>query len=192
MFPAAAARLMSHGLQRPDLPIVGRAGVGVRRLDGTMPQQELFETVLDAFAELAALHAAAAAAAERAWSVLAKHDDLDVQGIACARCGSYQLPADRPRIDAATFTVEWHGRRCSLGPSILFKLLQRLLRRPDRYCPYDILMADVWERRCSNTTVRSAIKRLRRALCQAGLDDLAEAIRGRGQCYGLILNGDGL
>lgn len=191
MFPAAAARLMSHGSCRPDLPIVGRAGVGASRLDGTMRQQELVETILDAFAELAALHAAAAAAAERAWSVLAEHDDLEVRGIACAQCRHRQLTSDRPRIDTSTFTVEWHGLRCDLGPSIPFKLLQRLSRRPDRYYPYDILMADVWERRCSNTTVRSAIKRLRRALCEAGMADLAEAIKGRGECYGLILNDNG-
>ncbi|MEX0643366.1 MAG: hypothetical protein WD468_11725 [Pirellulales bacterium] len=28
IFPAAAARLMSHGSLQPDLPLVGRAGVG--------------------------------------------------------------------------------------------------------------------------------------------------------------------
>ena len=28
-FPAAAARLMSHGPYQPDLPIFGRTGVGV-------------------------------------------------------------------------------------------------------------------------------------------------------------------
>ena len=156
-----------------------------------MRQEELFEMILDAFAELAALHSAATATAERAWSVLAGHDDLGVKDMAWVQC-RYQQPASAPpRIDTATFTVEWRGRRCDLGPSIPFKLLQRLSRRPDRYFPYDILMVDVWERRCSNTTVRSAIKRLRRALCNAGMDDLAEAIKGRGACYGLILNGQG-
>lgn len=156
-----------------------------------MQQHELVETILDSLAELAALHAAAAAAAERAWSVLAEHDTLEMQGIVCAQC-HHRLAMDRPRIDTAAFTVEWRGRRCDLGPSIPFKLLHRLSRRPDRFYPYDVLMTDVWERRCSNTTVRSAIKRLRRALCDAGMDDLAEAIKGRGECYGLILNGHDL
>ena len=89
-----------------------------------------------------------------------------------------------------TFTVEWRDLRCDLGPSILFKLIQRLSRRPGRYFTYDILMEDIWERRCANTTVRSAIKRLRRALCDAGMHELAAAIRGRRECYGLFLNGN--
>lgn len=156
-----------------------------------MQQQELVETILDAFAELAALHTAAAATAEQAWSALAEHDTLEVRGIACTQC-QHRLATDRPRIDTATFTVEWRGRYCDLGPGIPFKLLQRLSRRPGRFYSYDVLMTDVWKRRCSNTTVRSAIKRLRRALCDAGMDDLAEAIKGRGECYGLILNGHGL
>ena len=155
-----------------------------------MQQNELAETVLDAFAELAALHTAAAVVAERAWAALAEHDGTDFEGICCNGCRYRQLPSNRPLIDTATFTVEWHGRRCNLGPSILFKLIQRLSRRPDRYYSYDMLMADVWDRRCSNTTVRSAIKRLRRALCEAGMNDLAKSIKGRGECYGLFLNGD--
>ena len=154
-----------------------------------MQQQELVETILGAFAELAALNSAATATAERAWSVLAEHDTLESQDFTCARCND-RLAVNRPRIDTSTFTVEWRGRRCDLGPSILFKLLQRLSRRPDRFYPYDVLMIDVWQRRCSNTTVRSAIKRLRRALCDAGMDDLADAIKGRRECYGLILNGN--
>ena len=156
-----------------------------------MRQHELAEMILDAFAELATLHAAAAATAEGAWSAMAEHDEADLRRIPCARCQHRQLPAGRPLVNAATFSVEWRGRRCDLGPSILFKLIQRLLRRPDRYYPYDILMDDVWDRRCSNTTVRSAVKRLRRALCNAGMSDLADAIRGRERCYGVFLNGHG-
>jgi len=155
-----------------------------------MRQHELVETILDAFAELATLHAAAAATAERAWSVLAEHDEADLRQMPYARCQHRQLPGGRPLVNAATFSVEWQGRRCDLGPSILFKLIQRLLRRPDRYYPYDILMDDVWDRRCADTTVRSAVKRLRRALCNTGLSNLADAIRGSGRCYGVFLNGD--
>jgi len=154
-----------------------------------MQQHELFEFVLDAFAELATLHAAAAAAAERAWSMLAKHDESDLQGVSCSDCHRGYLPHDRLMVNPTTFTVEWHGQRCDLGPSILFKLIQRLARRPGRYFTYDILMEDVWEQRCSNTTVRSAVKRLRRAMRDAGMPELAAAIRGRGECYGLFLDG---
>ena len=173
---------MSRGSRRPDLPIVSRADAGVSRLDGMMRQHELVETILDAFAELATLHAAAATTAERAWSALAEQDEADMRQMPCARCQHRQLPTGRPLANAATFSVAWQGRRCDLGPSILFKLIQRLLRRPDRFYPYDVLMDDVWDRRCSNTTVRSAVKRLRRALCDAGMRDLADAIRGRERC----------
>jgi DNA-binding response OmpR family regulator len=143
-----------------------------------MQQHELLEFVLDTFAELATLHTAAAAAAERAWSVLDKHGD---QQRGC-------LPRDGLMVNPATFTVEWHGQRCDLGPTMLFKLIQRLARRPGRYLTYDILMEDVWEQRCSNTTIRSAVKRLRRALCDARMPELAAAIRGRRECYGLFLD----
>lgn len=153
-----------------------------------MRQHELVETILDAFAELAALHAAAAATAERAWSLLAEHDEADLR---CPACRHQACPSGRPVVNTTTFSVEWRGRLCALGPTIQFKLIQRLSRRTERYYPYTDLMEDVWDRRCSNTTVRSAVKRLRRALCDAGMDDLAEAIKGRGECYGLFLNGDG-
>ena len=155
-----------------------------------MQQHELIEFILDAFAELATLHAAAATAAERAWLVLAKCDEADSQGILCSRRHQECLPHERLVVSSTTFSVEWQGRRCDLGPSILFKLIQRLSRRPGRYFTYDILMEDIWERRCANTTVRSAIKRLRRALCDAGMHELAAAIRGRRECYGLFLNGN--
>jgi DNA-binding response OmpR family regulator len=155
-----------------------------------MQQHELLEFLLDTFSELATLHAAAAATAERAWSVLAKHDEADLKGVSCGDRQRGFLPHDRLMVDPTTFTVEWQGQRCDLGPSILFKLIQRLARRPGRYFTYDILMEDVWEQRCSNTTVRSAVKRLRQALRDAGMPELATAIRGRGECYGVFLDGD--
>ena len=123
-----------------------------------MQQHELFEFLLDTFAELATLHAAAAVAAEQAWSVLAKQDEAYPQGVSCGDRHRGCLPHDRLRVDPMTFTVEWQGQRCDLGPSILFKLIQRLASRPGRYFTYDILMEDVWEQRCSNTTIRSAVK----------------------------------
>ena len=54
-----------------------------------MQQHELSEFVLDAFAELATLHAAAAAAAERAWSVLAKHDEAAGAAKECSAAVHY-------------------------------------------------------------------------------------------------------
>jgi DNA-binding response OmpR family regulator len=153
-----------------------------------MQQYEVLEFVLDTLAELATLHTAAAAAAERAWSVLDKYDMADLR---CVPCGDQHpdcLSRDRLVVNPATFTVEWHGQRCNLGPTILFRLIQRLARRPGIYLTYDALMEDVWEQPCSNTTIRSAVKRLRRAMCDAGMPELAAAIRGRGECYGVFLD----
>ena len=154
-----------------------------------MQQYELSEFLLDTFAELATLHAAAAAIAEQAWSKLAKYDEVDLNGIFSGAFPQGSLSEERLTVNPTTFTIEWHGLHCNLGPTILFKLIQRLARRPGRYFTYDILMEDVWERRCSNSTVRSAVKRLRRAMRDAGMSELATAIRGRGESYGVFLDG---
>jgi DNA-binding response OmpR family regulator len=153
-----------------------------------MQQHELLEFILDTLSDLGTLHKAAAATAERAWSVLGKHDMADFPGVSCGDQHRDCLSRDRLMVNPATFTVEWHGQHCDLGPTILFRLIQHLAHRPGRYLSYDILMEEVWERRCSNATVRSAVKRLRRALCDAGMPDLAAAIRGRRECYGVFLD----
>jgi len=153
-----------------------------------MQKHELIEFILDAFTELVTLHAAAEAAAERVWSVLAQHGDVDLQKASRSGIRQDDLSHDHLVVNPATFSVEWRDRHCELGPSILFKLIQRLSRRPGRYFTHDILMEDVWERHCSNTAVRSAVKRLRRALRDAGMPELATAIRGRRECYGLLFD----
>jgi DNA-binding response OmpR family regulator len=153
-----------------------------------MQQQEFIEFVLDTLAELATLHTAAAAAAARAWSVLDKQDTADLHRVPCGDQHRGCLDRDRPVVNPTTFTVEWHGQRCNLGPTILFRLIQHLVRRPGCYFTYDMLMEDVWKRRCSNTTIRSAVKRLRRAMCDAGMPELAAAIRGRAERYGAFFD----
>lgn len=153
-----------------------------------MQQHELFEFVLDTFAELATLHTAAAAAAERAWSVLDKQGKAGFHSVSSGDQRRGCSSRDRLVVDPATFTIEWHGQRCNLGPTILFRLIQHLARRPGRYSSYDILMEEVWERRCSNATVRSAVKRLRRAISEAGMPELAAALIGRRECYGVFLD----
>ncbi len=153
-----------------------------------MQQDELFELVIDAFAELATLHAAAAATADRVWSALAEHDDASSEGVFASNLRREYSRQHRLIIDPTTFAVKWHNQSCHLGPTILFKLIRRLARRPGRYLTCDTLMEDVWERRCSDTAIRSAIKRLRCALRDAGMPEVATAIRARGKCYGLFLN----
>jgi len=152
-----------------------------------MQNHDVLKFILNTFTELAALHAAAATAAERAQSVLAKHNEDTLQGVTCSSLNQGCIPPDQLMVDPTNFTMRWNGRYCDLGPTILFKLMQRLARRPGRYFTYDILMETVWERRCSNSTIRSAVKRLRGAMRDAGMPELADAIRGRRECYGLFL-----
>ncbi len=155
-----------------------------------MEDHEVLEFLLDSFTELATLHVAAARIVERAWSVLAKHNP----NVHCGLIGGdfRQEPVLQKRlvIDPTNFSIKWRGQCCNLGPTILFKLIQRFARRPGRYFTYDILMDTVWEKRCSNATVRSAIKRLRRAMRDAGMPELADAIRGQKECYGMFLEDD--
>ena len=153
-----------------------------------MQQDELFELVIDAFAELATLHAAAAATADRMWSALAEHD-ASSEGVFSGNSPRECSRQHRLIIDITTFTVKWRDQSRHLGPTILFKLIRGLARRPDRYLTCDTLMEDVWERRCSDTAIRSAIKRLRWALHDAGTPEVAAAIRARGKCYGLVKGG---
>jgi len=188
MFPATAASveitrliLLKPAYHRP------RHG-GVLCEDATMQPHELFELVIETLAELATLHTAAAAAAERARSLLDKHDMAALRGVLGGDQHRGGLPRDSLVVNPATFTVEWHGQYCNLGQTILFRLIQHLARRPGRYFSYDILMEEVWERRCSNATVRSAVKRLRRAISEAGMAELAAAIKGQRECYGVFLD----
>lgn len=152
-----------------------------------MHQPFALESLLAAFTDLASHHLAAAAAAERAWEALAHGSEPELRVALCPNCGG-TLPTGRPVINPATFGIEWRGNRFSLGPGILFRLFHRLSRSPNRYFEYDILKAEVWHGRCADTTVRSTVKRLRKALCAAGMEDLALAIRGQNGCYGLFLH----
>jgi len=76
-----------------------------------------------------------------------------------------------------------------LGYTVLFRLADRLSRRPNQYITPDQLLRDVWEGGLrSPETIRSAVRNLRERLSLAGMDDLAAAIRGHGGRYGLILH----
>lgn len=92
-------------------------------------------------------------------------------------------------IDPGTLSVRWDGRECVLGASIGFRLMERLARRPGRYVSHDQLLEDVWRCFRSTSTVRSAVRDLRRRLADSGMGDLAERIDGthRGH-YALLLD----
>lgn len=102
---------------------------------------------------------------------------------------SAEVSANRPRLDVGTWAVEYQGKRCQLGNSLKFKLLERLLRRPNRYVSYDTLFADVWTAVRDASSVRSVMKELRAMLRAAGMSNVADAIDGHvAHHYAIILN----
>jgi DNA-binding response OmpR family regulator len=114
----------------------------------------------------------------------------DAAGALANLLGSDDDPAalyQQPIINSASMTVTWQGRTCRLGSTILFRLMERLARRPNQYVPYDRLMRDVWEGSRSDDAIRAAAMRLKRRLRGARMPGLAKAIQGVGRHYGLIL-----
>jgi len=89
-------------------------------------------------------------------------------------------PGDHPHpiIDQSRLTVTLGGRTCRLGNTIPFRFLARLAESPGRYVSHEQLIDDVWDGQGSDDALRSVVKRLRRRLRAAGLDDLAGAING--------------
>lgn len=95
-------------------------------------------------------------------------------------------------IDDDRFTVRWNGGECRLGWTVLFRLFRRLALSANQYVTIQRLLDDVWsdgDERTEDTTVRSAVRNLRRKLEAAGMAELAEAIQGTPGHYGLMLEG---
>ena len=91
-------------------------------------------------------------------------------------------------IDESRFTVHWNGATGELGATVLFRLFRRLARSAGRFLSIEDLVEDVWggDHR-SGSAVRSAVWNLRSRLRDAGMADLAGAIRAQRQHYGLFL-----
>ena len=83
-----------------------------------------------------------------------------------------------PVVDSGSLEVVYHGKRCFLGNTILYRLIERLSRKPNKYFTYDELLQCVWGGIRSDSTVRTAVKRLRATLRQAGMGELADSIDG--------------
>lgn len=84
-----------------------------------------------------------------------------------------------PHIDRARWAVLYRNRECYLGNTIPFRLLERLLRRPDRDVSHSQLLTDVWACTVSSDALRAAIKNLRQRLRNGDMADVADAIVGR-------------
>jgi DNA-binding response OmpR family regulator len=99
--------------------------------------------------------------------------------------------ASTPVADPTTCTVLWNGRLCHLGPGVPFRLFEKLAGRPNRLFSYDQLIEHVWlGAPRSDETLRSEARRVRRLLRNAGMPELADALKGRSRHYGLMLFGD--
>ena len=127
--------------------------------------------------KMAAAHAAAMAASEEVMALLAV--EFEAATASATRPGAPQATAsDRPVIDRPMLSVLYGGRSCFLGNTLPFRLLERLLRRPNQFVSHQQLQDDVWDGEPSPESIRSVVKELRRKLRCAGMDGLAKAISG--------------
>lgn len=90
-------------------------------------------------------------------------------------------------VDPRTLSVRWNGHECVLGASIGFRLIQRLARRPNHYISHADLLDDVWGCPRSTSTVRSAVRDLRRRLVEADMPELARRIDGSHRGYYVLM-----
>lgn len=80
-----------------------------------------------------------------------------------------------------TFTIEASGRSLTISgrSKLLFSLFERIFRRPGHQVSFDSLRqkGDVWgDVQVEDVTIRGAVGRLKKALRNAGMNDLAAAI----------------
>jgi DNA-binding response OmpR family regulator len=122
----------------------------------------------------------------------AVHAELDGDGSMHAEAVPDRMSVNqRPFVDRSTLSVWWAGKRCHLGFSVLFRLIERLSRRPNQIVSAEQLLVDVWDGDLkSPDTIRSAVRHLRERLTRAGMAELASAIHGQGGGYALILARD--
>lgn len=91
-------------------------------------------------------------------------------------------------VDAAARTVTFRGCTCCLGNTLVFRMLERLARRPNQFVSFDRLIRDVWDGHPkSDEAIRSVVKELRDRLRKGGMRRLASAIRGERRAYALVL-----
>lgn len=129
--------------------------------------------IREALRQLAAAHATAMKQMEQAMELLAAElwPEEDIPG----KGKKYESPLE---VDRSVLCVRYHGRSCFLGNTLMFRLIEQLARRRNKYLPYEDLLSEVWESERSDGAVRSVVKRLREALRIQGLEDVARGIDG--------------
>jgi DNA-binding response OmpR family regulator len=91
-------------------------------------------------------------------------------------------------VDTAAKTVTYRGCTCCLGNTLVFRMIERLARRPNQFIPFDRLIRDVWDGQPkSDEAIRSLVKELRDRLRKNGMRKLASSIRGQKKSYALML-----
>jgi DNA-binding response OmpR family regulator len=91
-------------------------------------------------------------------------------------------------VDSAGKTVTFRGCTCCLGNTLVFRLIERLARRPNHFITFDRLIRDVWDGQPkSDEAIRSLVKELRDRLRKNGMRKLASSIRGQKKAYALML-----
>lgn len=145
-----------------------------------MPQDKKI-LLQESLRAIAAWHSAGVAQIQEKMDELIRAFDLDDASDAAKKRAS-------PVANTSTFCVEWQGRTCFLGNTLVFRLFERLARSPNRYIAHVDLLDDVWCGVRESSTIRGVAKRLRDQLAAAGMSDLAAAIDGGvSGYYGLML-----
>jgi DNA-binding response OmpR family regulator len=140
-------------------------------------QPDKTERILQLLDQLVASHTAAALCVE------------EMRSLACDDDTSCSASTERPIVDQASLAVRWKGKTCRLGSTVTFRLFERLSRRPNYYVDYEQLLVDVWEGNVrTSETIRSVVTHLKRRLRESGMGELAEAIKGQGRRYSLLLD----
>lgn len=90
-------------------------------------------------------------------------------------------------VDVGTFTVVFCGRRCFLGNTKPFRLIEFLAARINRFLSHTTLLEHVWpDQLVENVTLRTTVRDLKRRLEHAGIPQLAELILSQPGHYGLF------
>jgi DNA-binding response OmpR family regulator len=101
-----------------------------------------------------------------------------------------QAQFNRPIVDMVAMTVTWRGQRCPLGYTRLLDLIDRLVRSPGRWLPYDRLLREVWEDdMLGEGAIKVAITRLKDKLKRHRMRGLAQMIHTSGYRCGYFPDG---